>query len=142
MQTRNGLMSKSFHSSKAWRKASKAYKTPLCFYCKKSGELQTDHVLPVSKYPMMRLWKMNYVLACQPCNLAKSNNLKLNLKTIKLLVIYGMIKLIIYLSLAFIIVIMARFLYLDITYNASTITNQMKYEAISLYDSLKNKDQP
>ncbi len=139
MQTRNGLMSKSFHSSKAWRKASKAYKTPLCFYCKKSGELQTDHVLPVSKYPMMRLWKMNYVLACQPCNLAKSNNLKLNLKTIKLLTVYGMIKLTIYLTMALIIVIAGRFIYLDITYNGSTITNQMKYEALAYWDDFTGK---
>ena len=51
-----------------------------------------------------------------------------------------MIKLIMFLSLAFIIVIMGRFIYLDINYNASTITNQMKYDALSYWDMLKEYD--
>jgi hypothetical protein len=83
----------SFHQSKEWQKISREHKTLRCYYCRSSTkDIQSDHVLPQSRYPMSRLWKANLVHACAPCNQAKGDKLKFNLITIKLLGVYYMIK--------------------------------------------------
>ncbi len=132
-------MSKSFHSSKAWRKLAKEHKTLRCVDCKTTFEIESAHYLPQKRFPMMALWKSNLYYGCSKCNGKLGAKIKWSIQAIKLLVIYGLIKLTIYLTMALIIVIAGRFIYLDITYNGSTITNQMKYEALAYWDDFTGK---
>ena len=125
-----------FHQSKRWRKLSKEHKTIRCIDCKSTFEIESAHYLPQKRFPMMRLWKSNLYYGCSACNGKLGDKIKWSFKAIKLLAIYGMIKLTIYLSLAAFILILGRFLYLDYTYNDSTIINQMKYDAMEYWERL------
>ena len=136
-----------FHQSSQWTKARKAHIARLCYYCKKpTDDVTVDHCLPVSRYPMARLWRSNLVIACGSCNSSKSNKLRLNLKTIKLLGIYYMITILKTIVIALVLLlfgyVLFRYYYLDVNGNYSTITNQIKaemtdgfYWACSLFDS-------
>ena len=129
-------MSKPFHQSASWRKLAKEHKTIRCIDCKSTFEIESAHYLPQKRFPMMRLWKSNLYYGCSKCNGKLGDKIKWSFHAIKLLVIYSMIKLSIYLSLALIILILCRFVYLDITYNGSTISNQMKYDTLEYWDRL------
>ena len=97
-----------FHKSSAWAKASKDFKSVKCVDCGKSEDIEAGHILPASRFKMMRLWQSNLVNQCRSCNAKLGAKIRWSLQAIKLLMIYGMIKLTIYLSLAFIILIMGR----------------------------------
>jgi hypothetical protein len=125
-----------FHNSKEWQRLAKAHKQLSCSDCGSKKDIQSGHILPASRFKMMSLWKSNLIAQCLPCNRKLGAKIHWSLQAIKLLVIYGMIKLIMYLSLTLIIVILCRFIYLDVYYNASTITNQMHYELLAFIDSL------
>ena len=131
-------MMSNFHQTKAWRNLAKEHKTIRCIDCKTTFEIESAHYLPQKRFPMMALWKSNLYYGCSKCNGKLGAKIKWSIQAIKLLVIYMLIKSMLYFSLAFIIVTMARFLYLDITYNGSTITNQMKYDMIDYYERLKS----
>ena len=85
----------------------------------------------------MRLWRVNLYHGCSKCNGRLGNRIKWSIRAIQLLVIYFMIKLITYVSMTLVIVILCRYIYLDINYNASTITDQMQYELIEYYQKLR-----
>ena len=85
-------MPNNFHQSAAWRKLAKEHKLNRCDDCNTTNDIQSGHILAAARFPMSRLWKSNLKYQCQPCNLKQGIKLQLNLKTIKLLVIYGMIK--------------------------------------------------
>ena len=124
-----------FHQTKAWKKLAKEHKAHTCYWCGKPGD-QSDHVLPVSRFPMLGLWKINLVIACESCNQSKGNRLKLSFKTIKLLGIYAMIKFFMYLITFLIIAALARYAYLDITFNNATITDQIESDIIDTYRAI------
>lgn len=60
-----------------------------CVDCMHSGRhLQSDHVLPASKFKLSRLWLRNLELRCGPCNQKKGVYIILTPKTITLLILY------------------------------------------------------
>ena len=124
-----------FHQSKAWRKASKAFKN--CVDCGKPSE-DAGHILPVSRYPMMGLWQSNLVNQCGPCNAKLGNKIRWSIRAILLWVVYGMIKILTHGINIIIFLVLARFIYLDITYNASIITDQLKTETYEILDYISD----
>lgn len=127
-----------FHKSSAWQKLSKDFKKLRCVDCGKSEDIEAGHILPASRFKMVRLWKSNLVPQCRSCNAKLGNKIRWSFQAIKLLSIYAMIKLLQYSVSAIIILILVRFIYLDVTYNGSTITSQMKYDFILYLEKLQN----
>jgi len=137
-QTRSaGLKDQKFHSSKQWQKLSKDFKTLKCVDCGKSEDIEAGHILPASRFKMSRLWKSNLVAQCRACNAKLGDKIRWSIRSIQLLVVYGMIKILMYSVIILIAALLARYIYLDITYNASTITDQMQYEVIEYYNKLR-----
>ena len=122
-----------FHQSKKWRKASKAFKN--CVDCGKPSE-DAGHILPVSRYPLMGLWQSNLVNQCGPCNAKLGNKIRWSLQAIKLLGIYAMIKLLQYAFEIILIAVLARYVWLDINGNSGTITDQIMFDAIEVWNKL------
>ena len=77
----------------------------------------------------MRLWKANLYHACGKCNRELGDKIKWSPQAIKLLVIYAMIKILMYSVIILMLALLARYYYLDTTYNNSTITDQIKVDA-------------
>ena len=125
-----------FHKSSAWQSLSKDFKKLRCVDCGKSEDIEAGHILPASRFKMVRLWQSNLVAQCRSCNSKLGNKIRWSLQAIKLLSIYTMIKLLQYSVSAIIILILVRFIYLDVTYNGSTILNQMKYDLLAFVESL------
>lgn len=130
------IMAGKFHQSRQWRRLSKEFKTQRCYDCGSSKELQAGHVLAASKFPMSALWRSNLKMQCATCNQKQGTKLKLDLKTIKLLMEYAVIKTLKVVVMSIIVILFFRFVYLDITYNGSTISNQMKYDTLEYWDKL------
>jgi hypothetical protein len=126
----------SFHTSKPWQKLAKEFKTPRCVDCGTTNDLQAGHVLSASKWPMARLWRSNLINQCGPCNIKLGAKIHWSLKAIKLLVIYGMIKLIKYLITAAVMLTLSAYVYYDVTKNGSTITHQIQSDLIKLKELL------
>ncbi len=124
-----------FHKSKAWLKLSKDFKTLKCVDCGKSEDIEAGHILPASRFKMSRLWKSNLVAQCRSCNAKLGAKIRWSLQAIKLLAVYAMIKFLMYSVIIIMVALLGRYIYLDVTHNASTLTNQMIYEAIAIYDS-------
>ena len=120
-----------FHQSKQWRKVSKDFKTLRCIDCGKTEDIESGHILPASRFKMTRLWKSNLVPQCRSCNAKLGDKIRWSLQAIKLLSIYIMIRFIEFISLAIIIIILSRYIYLDVTFNNSTITNQIRADLIN-----------
>ena len=120
-----------FHQSKQWRKVSKDFKTLRCIDCGKTEDIESGHILPASRFKMTRLWQSNLVAQCRSCNAKLGDKIHWSLQAIKLLSIYVMIRFIEFISLAIIIIILSRYIYLDVTFNNSTITNQIRADLIN-----------
>ena len=86
----------------------------------------------------MRLWKANLYISCGKCNRELGDKIKWSPQAVKLLGIYAVIKFLTYLVTFLTLAILARYIYLDINYNASTITDQMQYEVIEYYKKLRH----
>ena len=99
--------------------------------CGKPAE-DAGHILPVSRYPLMRLWQSNLVNQCGPCNAKLGAKIRWSIQAVKLLVIYAMIKLLTYGINILILAVLARYAYLDIQYNDSTITDHIKADVYQL----------
>jgi hypothetical protein len=85
---------------------------------------------------------INLKYQCKPCNLKQGVKLRVDLLTIKLLGIYGMIKIMSYIAKGLVIFILIRFLWLDHQYNASIITDHIKADLIDVYEYIKSIDTP
>lgn len=85
-----------FHKSRAWKKLAKDHKINLCIDCGTDKDITSGHILPVSRFTMSKLWKCNLVYQCQPCNSKQGTKLKFNLRTMKILGYYAMLKLLYY----------------------------------------------
>ena len=81
-----------FHSGKPWQKLSKEHKTLRCIDCGTDKDITSGHILAVARFPMAKLWKCNLVYQCRSDNSKQGTKLKFNLRTIKLLGYYFMIK--------------------------------------------------
>ena len=136
-------MSKPFHQTDAWKKASKAHKQLICCDCGSSTDIQSGHILAASRYPMMRLWKSNLILQCKLCNLKLGTDIHWSIQAVKLLVIYWMIKILTYLVIFLIFVsavgIAGRYWWLDTENNASTITDHIKADIIDYWNETERK---
>lgn len=126
-----------FHNSKEWQRLAKAHKQLSCSDCGSKKDIQSGHILAASRFPMSKLWMINLKHQCKPCNLNQGVKLQFNTSTIKLLVIYMLIKFIKNLFVFIVLVLLARYCYLDIEYNASTITNQIKSDVYYFYQKGK-----
>ena len=116
-----------FHQSKAWRKLAKDHKTLRCA-CNSTTDIESSHYLPQERFPLMRLWRVNLYISCSKCNGNLGDSINWSIRAIQLLVVYAMIKLLTYGINILIIGLLARYVYLDIQYNASTITHQIQAE--------------
>ena len=117
-----------FHQSPEWAKLSADFKKLKCVDCGKSAD-QAGHILPASRFKLMRLWKSNLVNQCAACNAKLGSKIRWSWQAIKLLGIYAMIKILTYLITILTIALLARYYYLDTEFNNSTITNQIKVDA-------------
>ena len=122
-----------FHQSRSWKKLAAEFKTPRCIDCGSKVDLQAGHVLPASRFKMMRLWKSNLVNQCAVCNLKLGANIRWSIQAVKLLSIIMIIKLLKYSANGLIIIILSSYIYIDMAFNASTITNHIKSNFVSAY---------
>lgn len=83
---------KPFHQTKAWKNLARKHKLLAkskgmyyCARCKTTKELESDHILPVSRFPMLRLKMVNLQLLCQKHNREKKAKVEFGLKSLKLL---------------------------------------------------------
>jgi len=104
--------------------------------CKSKDDIQSAHYLPQKRFPMMRLWKANLYISCGKCNRELGDKINWSPQAIKLLGIYAMIKILMYSVIIIILALLARYYYLDTTYNHSTITNQIKADAHEMYTDI------
>jgi len=80
------IMDDDFHSSKEWTQLAKKHKEKSqlrCIDCGSKKDLESDHVLPASKYKHLRLKLFNLVIRCKPCNQAKSAKVYLDRYTFR-----------------------------------------------------------
>ena len=54
-----------------WRRLRRA--SPFCEQCHATTDLTTDHIIPVSEDPTLRLEPLNYRILCNPCNGRRRN---------------------------------------------------------------------
>ena len=92
---------KPFHQTKSWQALARKHKEIerkngnwACKRCGDTGELQSDHILSVKRFPALRLKLYNLQLLCGPCNLKKRSHIQLTPKSLQLLSYIYMIKLI------------------------------------------------
>ena len=111
-----------FHSSKEWVALSKKHKALeranglwRCVDCGYKEELETDHILPVSKYPMMGLWLCNLALRCGPCNKKKGTKFYISPRSLLLLGVYYSVKIITRGLFLAVLLFVGRILYYDLT---------------------------
>jgi len=121
-----------FHKSRRWRKLAKVHKTLICHDCGSTKDIQSGHILAAKRFKMSRLWRINLKHQCQPCNLKQGIKLRKDLLTLKLLMVYGMIKLGKYLSTGIIIAVLGGFIYYDQTGNGGTISSHMMADAMDI----------
>lgn len=66
----------SFYRTKEWKelrkKVLKAYGS-ICMKCNSTKNIHVDHILPLSKYPELKLDIKNLQVLCSICNVEKSN---------------------------------------------------------------------
>jgi len=110
-------------------------------------DLQAGHVLPASRFKMMRLWKSNLVNQCAVCNLKLGANIRWSFKAIRLLTVYITMKLIIHtftvigaVAILLITQTLITYIYYDVTLNGSTITNQIQADFIEIQGQLLSVD--
>jgi hypothetical protein len=84
---------KPFHQSKEWTALAKLHKSIerdkgnwYCVDCGATDELESDHILPQSLYPNLRLQIRNLCLRCKACNLAKGSKVYADFHSTKVLV--------------------------------------------------------
>ena len=111
-----------FHSSKEWIALSKKHKALdranglwRCVGCGYKEELESDHILPVSKYPMMGLWLCNLALRCGPCNKKKGTKFYISPRSLLLLGVYYSVKIITRGLFLAVLLFVGRILYYDLT---------------------------
>jgi 5-methylcytosine-specific restriction endonuclease McrA len=82
---------KSFYQSKQWTDLAKQHKAKArkdgkfyCVDCEGVTNLESDHVLPRSLYPELRLLPANLCIRCKPCNRAKAAKVRYDWRTFKL----------------------------------------------------------
>jgi len=110
-----------FHQSRQWIALSKRHKALeranglwRCVDCGYKEELESDHILPVSKYPMMRLWLCNLALRCGPCNKKKGARVKISPMSLLLLGVYYSVKIPVRILLIACLLFVGHILYLDL----------------------------
>lgn len=110
--------------------------------------MESDHVLPVSKYPKYKLRLFNLVLCCPACNKKKGAKIYITPKSIVLLGYYYMIKIIKWFASVAIIVFFARVVMVDVSRGQwdTTIIYQVWGEAIDAveytYEWIQDSKQP
>jgi len=127
-------MSKPFHQSAPWQKLSKDFKTLKCVDCGKSEDIEAGHILPASRFKMSRLWMYNLVAQCRSCNAKLGNKIRWSMRAVQLLMVYAMIKILMYLVTILTLALLARYYYLDTQFNNSTITDQIRNDGYEIYD--------
>jgi hypothetical protein len=110
-----------FHSSKEWIALSKKHKALeranglwRCVGCGYKGELESDHILPVSKYPMLGLWLCNLALRCGPCNKKKGTKFYVSPRSLLLLGVYYSVKIPVRILLIACLLFVGHIVYLDL----------------------------
>ena len=76
----------SFHNSAEWVALARTHKAQSilkCVDCGSKNDLESDHVLPASKYKHLRLKLFNLAIRCKPCNQAKSAKVYLDRHTFR-----------------------------------------------------------
>lgn len=68
--------SQAFYNSWSWKRL--RYQVllkygPVCMLCGSTEKIVVDHILPISKYPQLRLEFDNLQVLCESCNMGKSN---------------------------------------------------------------------
>jgi len=121
-----------FHTGKPWRKLSKDFKTLKCVDCGKSEDIEAGHILPASRFKMSRVWMFNLVAQCRSCNAKLGNKIRWSIRAVQLLVVYGMIRFLMYSVIILILALLARYYYLDTQFNNSTITDQIKADGYEI----------
>lgn len=139
---------KSFHKTKEWQALARKHKALekknknwSCVDCQYSGwDLQSDHVLPVSKFWELRLLLQNLVLRCgvedgNGCNQKKGAKITLSPKSIKLQIFYYAMKLIKNFVLVVLIVFFGRLIWIDVAFHPfeSTVTSQILIEFLEIF---------
>lgn len=88
------MWSKPFHQRPAWRKLARQHKALeraagnyRCRRCGSTESLESDHILPRSKYPDLALKMYNLGLLCRPCNGKKGTNTEMRPSVMRVLFI-------------------------------------------------------
>ena len=91
-----------FHQTRDWRKLAKEHKCIerknnnwKCVDCGFTGDLESDHILPVSQFWGMRLHIKNLALRCSDCNKKKGAKIILTPKVVTTLTFYSFRKVIV-----------------------------------------------
>lgn len=126
-----------FHTGKPWQKLSKDFKTLKCVDCSSKDDIQAGHILPASRFKLMRLWKYNLVAQCRVCNAKLGNKIRWSISAVILLLIYPIlwmvhmiIKFLMVLVIFLILAIVGRFIVIDLSRGPfdTTITGQILAE--------------
>ena len=115
-----------FHQSAEWTKLAKKHKQLSCDDCGSVKDIQSGHILPQKRFPMSRLWMINLKYLCAVCNLQQGDKLQYNLRTFYLLVIYMFIKLFRIIIISLIIILISRFIYVDL--NRGPVDTSISYQ--------------
>jgi len=132
-------MSDPFHNTKAWRDLAKRFKYPRCVDCDSKEDIQAGHILPASRFKLVRLWKSNLVTQCGACNAKLGADIRWSWQAIKLLGIYYMIKTFLCIIQILLLAVLAKYIYWDISHNDSIITDQIRVDAAEYYQPIEDK---
>ena len=85
----------------------------------------------------MRLWRINLYHSCKVCNGKLGDRIKWGFRALLLLPVYAMIKILQYAFEIILIGVLAQYVYMDINYNDSTISNAIQAQTLDVIDKLK-----
>ena len=128
-----------FHQSKAWTKLAKRHKQLTCDDCGSVKDIQSGHILPQKRFPMFRLRMFNLRYLCAVCNVKQSDKLQINFRTLILLGLYYMIKILRWVVTVIVIVMMSYFIYVDVNRGPwdTTISYQVYSELLAAVQSFE-----
>lgn len=140
-------MANPFHQSLAWRKLAVEHKSMerrvgnyKCRKCGATEDLQSDHILPRSKYPGLALKMYNLRLLCGPCNRKKRAKIEIRpniLKPLFFIVIKGVLFITLITTLGYTIVIKFRLEVVDfIVLFVQPLILTIQSKLITLYNSI------
>lgn len=128
-----------FHSSKPWQKLSAEFKTLRCVDCKSKEDIEAGHVLPAASWKMMRLWKSNLVPQCRSCNAKLGSKIHWQPRAIILILEYGMIKGIYWLTIILYFSLTTAVIYKDVSTGGmeTSFTGQVLIESWEQLQQIK-----